>query len=279
MFENIKSGWKLGMAVRNTVMKDKSLMVYPILSIIMSMILFIVIFVFSFVAVGAIKSPVYLVAIILFYIASTFTSTYISLVLLIAYKNFISENRISMKEAFAKARPYWKNALKWAIFYSIIIMILNIIESRFQGAGRMVIGFIGSMAISAAVFFVVPVILEKNVGPISAIKDSIKVIYSKFGKTFGGIAFIDLYSLIFVVTGILIMVASVILLGSFALLEMPLIITGVIGLILLIFGIIFASTMTQVLKLVIYDYANGGSLPEWIDKEILDGAIKKRRRF
>ena len=69
-------------------------------------------------------------------------------------------------------------------------MILNAIESRFRGIGRFVVGFIGSLAISTAVFFVVPVILEKNIGPIGAMKESVKTIYHQFGQTFGGFAVI-----------------------------------------------------------------------------------------
>ncbi|MCL4380966.1 MAG: DUF6159 family protein [Candidatus Marsarchaeota archaeon] len=279
MFENIINGWKIGKAVRGIVMKDKSLMMYPILSVVIALALLAAIFLVGIIAAGAVAghSLMLIVGIILFYIAVTFSSTYISIALLIAYKKFSSGKKISIAEALSLAKPYWKNALKWAIFYSIIIMILNAIESRFRGIGRLAVGFIGSLAISAAVFFVVPVILEKNVGPIDAMKESVKTIYHQFGQTFGGFAFIDLYSAMFVVLGIIIIIASLALFGSSIILNIIFIATGIIGFALVVFGAVFAATLGQVFKLIVYDYANGRPLPKGISTQMISNASKKRK--
>ncbi len=279
MFENIINGWKIGKAVRSIVMKDKSLMLYPIVSVIIALALIAVIFLVGIIAAGAVAnhSLMLIAGIILFYIAVTFSSTYVSIALLIAYKKFNSGKKISIAQALSLARPYWKNALKWAVFYSIIIMILNAIESRFRGIGRLVVGFIGSLAISTAVFFVVPVILEKNIGPIDAMKESVKTIYHQFGQTFGGFAFIDLYSAMFILLGVFIMVASLALFGSSTILNAVFIVTGIIGLALAVFGAVFAATLGQVFKLIIYDYANGKPLPKGISAQMISNASKKRK--
>jgi len=245
MFKNIRKGWEMGKAIRKIVMKDKSLMFYPMVAVILSIISFLIIFGIglgsAFIISGSNITNFSFYAIVIFsifiaYISIEFVFIYVNIALLIAFKKFIKNKRIKMWDSFKEAKKFRKNILKWAIFYSLIIMVLNVIESEFGGIVRILIGFIGSLAISVATFFVVPVILEKNVGPISAMKESINIIYHKFGQTFGGIAFIDLYSFIFVIIGIAIIFGSLILLGSiFVILSIFI----VIWVIFLIYGLIY----------------------------------------
>ncbi len=286
MFENIKNGWKIGKAVRKIVSRDKSLMLYPIVAVVISIIAFLLIFgigLFSaFVISGGnihnsmhgAGSMIFIITIFISYIAIEFISVYVNIALLIAFKSFINGKKLKMMDAFGKAVHYRKNILEWAIFYSIIIMLLNIIESRFRGLGRLVIGFIGSLAITAATFFVVPVILEKNIGPIGAIKESVNTIYHKFGQTFGGVAYIDLYSFIFVIAGILIILGSILFLIPVL---AVFIIFFIIGIIFLIYGIVYGATLREVFRLIVYDYANGKALPKEIDVKTLNSAIKKNK--
>lgn len=285
MFRNIRNGWKMGKAVRRIVMQDKSLMFYPIVAVILSIISFLIVFgiglISAFIISGSDISKSSFFAIIIFsifiaYISIEFVSIYVNIALLIAFKHFIKKKKIKMKDSFKETKKYGKNILKWAIFYSVLIMILNAIESEFGGITRIIIGFIGSLAISAATFFVVPVILEENIGPISAMKESINIIYHKFGQTFGGIAFIDLYSFIFVIIGIAIIFSSIILLSSvFAIL----LISIIIGIIFLIYGLIYGATLKNIFKLIIYDYANGKQLPKEINEQtLLNSIIKKGKK-
>ncbi len=284
-FRNIRKGWEMGKAVRRIVMRDKSLMFYPIVAVILSIISFLIIFgiglISAFIISDSNISNFSFYAIVIFsifiaYISIEFVFIYVNIALLIAFKNFIKNKKIRMWDSFKVAKKYKKNILKWAIFYSILIMILNVIESRFGGVAQIIIGFIGSFAISVATFFVVPVILEKNIGPISAIKESINIIYHKFGQTFGGIAFIDLYSFIFVIIGIAIIFGSLILLGS---IFVMLLISIIIGSIFLIYGLIYGATLRNIFKLIIYDYANGKQLPKEINEQtLLNSIIKKGKK-
>lgn len=280
----MRAGWKLGSAVRKQVFKDKALLSYMVLSAFVIIMEAVLIFgSFLLVSFPAFKNNptsqnnVFLaeaaVALIIFYVASSFTSAYVLMALFIAFKSYTSGAKISMGEAFRKTSSYSRLILEWAIFYSIIILILRIIESRLRGVGAMVVGIVAGAALSIGVMFAMPVIYEQRVGPIQAMKISAKTFIGHFGSSVGGIAYSDLYGLMFALVGFLIAVVFM-LLGDF-LSSLILIVVG-LGLLLLfiILGATIASTTSNVFRLLLYDYASGKGLPAWLDENLVIKAVR-----
>ena len=275
----MKAGWRLAKTVRQSVARNSGIFYYPIISGIVSVAVFIAISVSLFVAIplssGGDTILFYLGSLFLAYILIAFISTYILLSMLIAYRAFNSGNPVTIRNSLGKAWEYRLQALEWSVFYSVLIMILRIIESRMRGIGGMVIGVMGSLMITIATFFAVPSILDNRSGPIKAIEQSVSTIRKNFGETFGGVAYVDLYTLMFTLSGVIIFMLGLVVLSSI----LPLIFVAsivVVGLILIALGLILNFTYMNVLKLVIFDYINGRGLPQGFNEADINAAIKRR---
>ena len=261
MFERLRAGWRLAKEVRQSVSKDKSMYIFPIASGLLGVFIFLfTMFMVFFGFSTTVSNSIDITFILAFFIASIvvmFTTTYFLLAMLIAYRSFNSGSPISFRTALSKTWEYKKYALEWAIFYTIIVTIIRAIESRIRGIAGMLIGVIGALTITIATFFAVPAILEEKVGPIKAIESSIHTIRRNFGMTFGGVAYVDLYTLIFILLGFFLIIGSIFIMGSLALPLVFILLILAVGIILIVFGLILKFTYMNVLKFILYDYFNG----------------------
>lgn len=281
MFERLRAGWRLAKEVRQSVSKDKSMYIFPIASGLLGVFIFLfTMFMVFFGFSTTVSNSIDITFILAFFIASIvvmFTTTYFLLAMLIAYRSFNSGSPISFRTALSKTWEYKKYALEWAIFYTIIVTIIRAIESRIRGIAGMLIGVIGALTITIATFFAVPAILEEKVGPIKAIESSIHTIRRNFGMTFGGVAYVDLYTLIFILLGFFLIIGSIFIMGSLALPLVFILLILAVGIILIVFGLILKFTYMNVLKFILYDYFNGKGLPQGFDETTINTAMKRKR--
>lgn len=275
MFENFKAGWRLGRATRKLIMKDKKLFVYPLISGGIGIALFVALLASFLVAVNT-SVGVWIVALVAYYILVYFFSTYTIMAMLIAFRSYGKGKEISIREAFSQTRAYWKQILEWAIFEAIVTMIIRAIEQRFGGIAGAIIGVTAGLAMAAATFFAVPVILDKKVGPISAIRESVSFIFHNFGKTFGGMAYADLYIVALGLLGIAVMMAGA---GVSTVSGIAGIAVAAVGFVILVFSMLFGYVISNTVRLIIYDYmANQAELPEGWDRSLIEDAVKGRGR-
>ena len=277
MFESMKSGWHLAGQVRKSISGNKKLYIYPVLSGIVSVIIFALTFFILIleIPISGYTYYYYIAGIFVAYVLVYFFATLIIMAMMISYRSVETNNPVTLIEAFSSTKKYTVKAFQWAILYSVLLMILRAIESRVRGIGGIIIASIGSFAITVATFFVVPVILDYNTGPIKAIKMSVDTIKSHFGNTFGGVIYIDLYTLIFTGGGFLLLIVSAILFGA----GIPLIViavTAVIAVIMIVLGLILNFTYMNIFKLILFDYVNGKGLPDGIDENLLNLSIRHR---
>ena len=265
----MEADWRLAKTVRKSVARDRGIFLYPLLSGMVSAAVFILIFVSLSVAIPVTSggdSPLfYIGSLFLAYIMIAFFSTYILLSMLIAYRAFNSGNPLTIRNSMRKAWEYRLQALAWSVFYSVLIMILRVIESRIRGIGGMIIGGMGSFMITIATFFAIPAILDNRSGPIKAVEQSVSTIRNNSGETFGGVAYVDLYTMAFTLIGVVLFIMGLLVLSSM----LPLIVLAVIvivGLILMTHGLILNFTHMNVLKPVLFDYINGKGLPQGFDE-------------
>ncbi len=281
MFETLINGFKLGSATRKLVFKDKRLLLYPILMGITALAEFFVILGGSIIAGGELATSAqssYIllttlaIGIILFYLISTFTTTYLTIAMLLSFREFAKGKEASIGTSISSAKPYAKLAFEWAVFYSTVVLLLNIIESRFRGAANFIISAVGSLALTVAIMFAIPVIIDQKVGPIKAIEASAKTLVGHFGATFGGIVYTELYGLIVIILGALIIIGGIF--SSSASLALGVLIAA-IGFILVVFGMILGFSLSTIFRFILYEYVNGKPLPEGFDENLIKAGIKK----
>lgn len=278
MFSNIKKGWALGKATRRLVFKDKKLMIFPLISALAVIVEIIAILVPStlFLMVYSNSFYYYLLILILFYFVVTFTSTYVIMAMFIGFRGFSKGQTIGFKDAFKQVRPYGKLIAEWSLFYAVIIVGIRLLESRMRGIAGMIFGAAIAFAIGIATLFVVPVILDKKLSPIKAIKESSSFIIKNFGKAFGGLAYVDLYGLAIIFLGILAAIAgfSLVSLNLFAGAAVMLMGIGIIAI-----GAMITSMLSNIFRLIIYDFVSYGKVPEGFTADMLKNAVKQKRKM
>ena len=275
MFENLSNGWKLGSATRKLIFNDKELLLYPVTGGILALLFALALFLPLLFTLPT-SSISIIAAAIIFGFISTFISVYFLVALLIAFRQYsTTKKKISMADALSKASQYWVQILEWAVFYTIIITILRAIESRIQGIGRLLVGAIGSMALSLAIMFVVPSIIDNNTGPIKSIENSIKIITKNFGSTFGGIIYSDLYALLFIIPGVLLFVVGIAALTASTISGAVIM---VLGIVIAVFGMMLNYVTSNTFLFILYDYVQTGKLPEGFTKDMMDNAIRKKTK-
>ena len=265
MFENITAGWKLGGAVRKLIFEDKKLMVFPIVAAIVILVETVAIFASLFLF-GAGSSVPFIAWLVIYYIIVYFTSTYILVAMLIAFRSFGTKTPVGFAGAFSKASGYFVQIFEWAVFESIVTMIIRVIEQRLGYVGAAIFGLAASMAMGTATAFAIPVIVDKKMGPIDTLKESTNFIIKNFGKTFGGLIYSELYSLIFIVAGIAMVILGLFTLGLLA----------VLGIALVVFGAMMSYLISNVYRFVLYDYMNGGKLPKGITDDMVKSSVKRQ---
>jgi hypothetical protein len=270
MFENIAAGWKLGSAVRKVVFKDKKVFIFPIIASIILLIETIAIF-FPMFIFNSFNSYSFIIGLFIYYIAVYFTATYLLVAMLISFRSFSIQKPIKFSEAFSQTSNYIVQIFEWAVFEATITMVIRAIEQRLGFIGSMIFGLGASIAMSIATAFAVPVIIDKKEGPISTLKNSTSFILKNFGKTFGGLIYADLYSLALFMVGIVLLMVSAFV---FTAIQAAGIILAIIGLVLIVFGLILGYILSNIYKFILYEYMNGGKLPEEITEDMVKLSIK-----
>jgi len=278
MFSNIKTGWAMGKATRRLVFKDKKLMIFPIISSFAVLAEILIILLPSTLFIMAYSGSIYyfILILILLYFVITFTSIYIIMAMFIGFRAFSSGHPIGFMDAFKQVKPYTKLIMEWSLFYAVIIVGIRLLESRIRGIAGIIFGAAIAFAIGIATIFVVPVILDKKLSPIKALKESSSFILKNFGKAFGGLAYTDLYGLAIILLGIAALVAgfmltSIILVAGIAIILLGIVIAAV--------GAIITSMLSNIFRLIIFDFVNYGKVPEGFTADMLTHAVKQKRKM
>ncbi|MBE5728379.1 hypothetical protein IHE51_00785 [Candidatus Parvarchaeota archaeon] len=277
MFENLKKGWAIGRSTRKLVFEDKTLMVYPLISGIVAIAEMLAVFL-PFVLSNFSSNSYYMIlALFLFYFVVTFTTTYIIMAMFIAFRAFENGNKIGYKQAFSAVRPYIKLVVEWSFFYASVIMLIRLLESRMRGISGLIFGAVASMAIGLATIFVVPVILDKKLTPIKAIKESASFIFSHFGKAFGGLIYSDLYGLMLILPGVALIMAGLFLSSFVSVLLWASI--AIIGFGIVVIGGIITFALSNIFRLIVYDFQSNGKVPNGFTADMLKAAVRQKRQI
>jgi hypothetical protein len=283
MFENLKAGWEMGSATRKLVFKDKSLLLYPILAVLIGIVEIVAIFgsmlvSLSLASSGAseIPSALLVVGLFVYYLLVSFTSTYVLMAMFIAFRSFARGKKMGLGEALAQTRPYAMVVLEWSVFSAVVLLIIRIIEGRLGGIGRALFGLAASVGMAMATFFAIPVLLDKKTGPVETVKESTAFLVDHFGNTFGGMAYAELYSIALALAGVAFVIIGLALAlsGSAALFDAGALV-AVAGVVLVVFAVLLGYVLSNVFKLIVYEYVNSGSLPKEFSEDMVKKAIMK----
>ena len=261
---------------------DRSLVLFPTISALVSLGLIAVLALLGWATLGTATdvagatkytaNAATIVIGILGYVGLAFIQTYF-LAALVGSANEVLEGRsTTVSQGMGIASSRISRLLPWAIVSATVSYIIQSLEQRAGFVGKFVIGFLGA-AWSVLTFLTVPIIVFENLGPVNALKRSGKLLKGTWGENiiaqmgFGllavvpmlvafGIGYAGVASKVTIVAVVAIAIAVIIVLAT----------TLVIG------------ALSGIFRTALYRYAVDGTVPGAFAHVDLENAFGVKRR-
>jgi Family of unknown function (DUF6159) len=273
IFTRMSNGWRITMNSFKVLKANRQLIIFPILSGLSLLVLF-GSFVIALLAsadwhpenIDTSRKIGSYVVIFLFYIINYFIIVYFNTALIHCTSLYFKGEEVTVRKGLDFSNSRLASIFLWAIFAGTVGAILKIIQENLGTAGRIITGLTG-IVWSIATFFVVPVLAYENLGPIDALKRSVKLMKEKWGESLGASFSFGLVQLlgVFIVAIPAVIIAMVIhpIAG---------IAVGVLGL-LLLFAVVSA-TQTIFVSAIYHNIT--GDPVELYDQQYVDNLFAKK---
>ncbi len=192
MFERLSRGWDLAMESCQILRKDKQLLVFPILSGISSLLVM-GSFIAPLWATGYIEriaqrqeqwqSPLAWVILFAYYAVNYFVIVFFNSALVACALTRFRGGEPTVNDGLRVAVSRLPVIVAWALVSATVGVVLKLGES-YSKKGSEFLSAIMGVVWSVATFFIVPVLVIENLGPIDAVKRSAKMIADTWGESF-----------------------------------------------------------------------------------------------
>lgn len=269
----VKESW-------NLLKQDKEMMLFPVFSVITNVVFFVLIcLAFFFLALGGSLAKLdnneatyglEIAFIFVTYFVSIAVVTFFQAGIVSIAQGRMKGQDLSFADGFNNAVKHLGKIFVWALISATVGTILRLIAERSKILGRIIVAMLGA-AWNILTFFIVPVIINEEL----SIKDSLKKSASIIGKTWGETVIINigvgLYFMLLSLLGIAVFVAALFVQNAIVI---------SIAAILLVFYIIaliiISSTLDTIFRIVLYEYANTGNVPQGFSREVIAMAFDKK---
>lgn len=279
MFGRLSKGWEISKQSFRVLKLDKELLVFPFFSGVACLMV---------VASFAVplwgneeatvlfndrqppESPMAYVLLFAFYFANYFVVVFFNSALVACAIIRFRGGNPTVGDGLRAAMSRLPQIVGWALVAATVGVILRVIESRSEKAGRFVAGLLG-MAWSAATYFVVPVLVIERTGPVEAVKRSFAVLRQTWGEALGANFGTGLIVFLLNLAACLPLIVGIVIGNQVA------VVTGIVITVMLIFVITLVSAAVNAISIgALYLYAAEGSVPEHFDDQLLRDAFVAR---
>lgn len=266
------------------VKEEKELIIFPILSIIFSSV-FLLIIAIPFLLTSFLNSSsssgfslIHIIMLFIIYFGLAVIATFFNFCVVYTAAEKFSNNEARFRKTISFAFTKIPQIIKWALLSATVGVLLAVIKGfarKAKGVGSIALSFFGwilSVSWSIATIFVIPIMVYKNLGPISAVRESISTLKKTWGEKIIGTIGIGLIS--FIVILIEILIALIITIPLFFLSVTIGVISAVIFLLIIISTFILFGIAGQIYDTALYVYAETGIVVSDYNEEDLKGAFK-----
>jgi hypothetical protein len=269
--------WKLTKTSFRLISEDRALLVFPVaagLSIVGVLALFLLgaLWLLPYVLAGGSSATLYeLLGVGLFvvtYFLSTFISVYATAALIGAATLKLNGQQPTAADGWRVARSRIGRLALWALITATVGLVIQVISSRVQGIGGLLIGVVGGATWSVTTYFMIPVVIYEEQTAWKSLTRSTHLFISTFGRSLVTNLVIGLIIGGGIVAAVLLGIGGLFLLVSgSAVLGVTLIVLGVaIGVVVALIG----AAAEGVLRAALYRYATTGK----IDPDLLPAAYR-----
>jgi hypothetical protein len=282
MFARLSNSWELVKASAAVLRADKELLVFPIVSAVLSLLVLIT-FAVPAVLAGLFDETVlaesgfpvtgYIVG-FCFYVVQYFVIFFCNTALVGAALIRLRGGDPTVGDGFRIAGSRFVPILGYAVIAATVGMILRAISERSNVIGKIVVSIVG-LAWNLATYLVVPVLVVEGVGPIEAVKRSAAHVRKTWGEQIAGnLGMGAVFGLLSLVT---ILAGGVLFVGAASLESAALMITVVVLLVVALVGLaLVSSALGGVYAAAVYRYAAEGEAGSFFSADMVRGAFRQK---
>ncbi len=194
MFGKIAYTWDLMRASLDILKKDKTLLIFPLLSGICCIIVAASFFLPIVVTdswqppsgeTEIVQQVVYYGTLFLFYFSMYFVITFFNAATISCAVLRMAGGEPTVADGFREAFARLHLIVAWALVSATIGLLLRMIEERSKLAGKLIAAFLGA-AWSVMSFMVVPILVVERKGPFAAMKGSLELLGKTWGEQLAG---------------------------------------------------------------------------------------------
>jgi hypothetical protein len=275
----IQRGWALTKQSFRVLRDDRSLLLFPIISIPVAVAATAIVMGPGVALYTADNQEAILIAfgIVTLYVL-TFVTVFFNVALAAAASTGLSGGDSTVGEGLRAARGRLGVIAAWALVQTVVGVIISAIQSATNESvvGR-ILGGLVSFAWSAATFFVVPVIALEGVGPKDAFKRSVSLLRERWGEGVVGAAS---------ATGAVFLIALLPLLalggGGYALINSGQDVAGGVLLalagVVLVAAVLIGGTVNAIFRVALYRFATDGTAVGGFDPAQMQAAFAPKKR-
>lgn len=262
MFESISRGWTLTKSSFRVLKMDKEMMALPLVSGVILLAVWLL-GGLAYIALANSLGGAGLLLLFALYVASYSVVIFFNTALVqMASIRFAGGDPV-LKDGFRGAWARKWRILQWGIVAATVGLILNILEAAARNADNAAVRIIGQVGVwiagaawNVATFFVVPVIVFKDLGPGSAIKESLQVWRRAWGESATGAFSTGIIFLLLAVPGLIMLwlTAGTVLM--------------VVPIIYLVALWAISTAVHAILVTALYQYATTGQLPQAVETSL-----------
>jgi hypothetical protein len=279
MFSRFSNGCAVARSSWNVLRQDKALVVFPIMSALACTVVT-ALFLLPLARSGYVPVRGHLLdqghgrllTLYLAFVANNFVMIFFNAGLTTcAFMQFAGE-RPTVGQGLSAAWARLPQIAAWALFAGTVGWALRVLEERVHLLGRIVVAIIG-VGWNVATFFVVPVLLVEQLGPLDAFRRSAAVMRERWGEVMGGDVGLGAVSLVMQLPGIGLVAAAILGTAHPMTLRVTL---GVAGVLAMIVAATVAATLRGIFVAGLYRYAVTGEQTAGFEKTMLRDAFAAR---
>jgi len=279
MFNRISYTWGLMRASWDVLKKDKTLLLFPLLSGFCCLLVLLSFAIPMFVSgawhppardAGSAATTVYYGFIFLFYLANYFVITFFNTAIISCAMLRMAGGTPTVGDGFREAAARLPQIAGWALLSATVGLVLRIIEDRSEKIGSIVAGLLG-MAWTVVSFMVVPVVVAERKGPFAALKGSTELLRQTWGEQLvGNFSFGMMFGLLGLPGFGLIAV------GVFSGSTAGLVFCIALAVMYLVALSLIQSALQSIFQAAVYLYARNQTAPAGFESDLLAGALRSK---
>lgn len=291
MSNSWSNGWQLARQSVRLLGQEKSLLIFPLLSTAACIAVLASFLVPVLIVAGVFdgdlsalerfgETPgIDLLVMFAFYFVNFFIITFFNAALSACVIDHLRGGRPTVRSGFAVASSRLPQIVGWAALAATVGVILRSIAERSGLLGRIVIGLLGA-AWSVTTFFVTPVLVAEQLGPVEATRRSLQLMKDNWGTTVvsnASISFAVFVAVLLAQVPAWLGITYVLQTDRHGAGSILAVATGVSFTLiaLLLIGLV-SSTIRSIQTAVLYEFAAHGRAPEGFDPQLLAGAFRQK---